>query len=422
LDHRCRLRDGQLVAAEGALMARFRGQGPSAELAPREHQLTLGERIEELARKAEVLDPTRPAMGVLACVLALMGLGLIIQVSHASTTVMPDAFMGEVTHLLSFRVAGVAILLIMMRIGPARLRPFIPFLSALSILSLILVFLPVAGVSANGSHRWMRIPGIGLTFQPSEIARVVIVLWVSLRCIQLGDRVRDMRSGYLPMLAFGLVLSGLILFEPDLGGALLFIICYLCTMWVGGARPAHVAGSLGMMFLTVLGLMATILVHAQERIAVWLGNSSNAQVDRTIEAMASGDLVGVGLTHGGWRNGGLQYHQTDFVFTLFGEELGLFGTLLIVGILLAFAWNSMRLVLSINDRFSALVAFGLLISVALQAMLHVQIATGLAPPKGMNLPFISDGGTSLLASCLAVGLALGAARPVESSTPYSTSS
>lgn len=392
-------------------MARFRGSNPLAGQAQTEHQLTFSERLEELARRAETLDPSRPAMGVLACVLALMALGLMIQVSHASTTVMPDAFLGEVTHLIGFRIAGMVVLLVAMRIGPARLRPFIPLLALLSIASLILVFLPIAGVSANGSHRWLRVPFVGMTFQPSELARVVIVLWVARRCLQLGERVRDMRRGYLPMVAFGLALSALILFEPDLGGALLFIICYLCTMWVGGARPAHVAGSLGMMLLTVMLLLGTILVHARERIAVWLGDSSNAQVERTIEAMASGDLLGVGLTHGGWRNGGLQYHQTDFVFTLFGEELGLFGAVLILGILLAFAWNSMRLVLSIRDRYCALVAFGLLISVALQAMLHVQIATGLAPPKGMNLPFISDGGTSLLASCLAVGLALGAARP-----------
>ncbi len=403
-------------------MARFRGKGPAAELSPGEHQLTFGERLEELARRAEVPDPSRPAMGVLACVLSLMALGLLIQVSHASTTVMPEHFSAEVVYLLGFRLAGLAVLLVMMRIGPRRLHRFVPLLAALSLASLILVYLPIAGVSANGSHRWLRLPFIGMTIQPSEIARVVFVLWVARRCLQLGERVRDARQGFVPMAAFGLGLTGLILFEPDLGGAMLFLICYLCTMWVGGARPAHLVGSLGMMGAGVMVLLGTILVHAQERIAIWLGNSKNDQVERTIEAMASGDYLGVGLTHGGWRNGGLQYHQTDFVFTLFGEELGLFGTLLVVGILMAFAWHSLRLVLSIRDRFSALVAFGLLISVALQSMLHVQIATGLAPPKGMNLPFISDGGTSLLASCLAVGLALGAARPVPSTDPSPSTS
>jgi cell division protein FtsW len=134
------------------------------------------------------------------------------------------------------------------------------------------------------------------------------------------------------------------------------------------------------------------------------------QVDGTLQAMASGELLGAGLTHGPARNSGLQYLQTDYAFSLVGEELGAVGLFTVIGLLLVLAWFSLQLVLSIRDRYSALVAFGLLVSIAIQAMLHIQVGTGLAPPKGMNLPFISDGGSSLIASCLAVGLALGAVR------------
>ena len=169
---------------------------------------------------------------------------------------------------------------------------------------------------------------------------------------------------------------------------------------------------------------ASMFGYVRERIAVWLGDSTNDQVRRAIEAMASGDLFGVGFTHGGWRNSGLQYMQSDYVFALIGEEFGFFGLVLVVGLFLAFAWFAARLCLSIRDRFGALVAFGLLASIAFQAMLHVQVVTGLAPPKGMNLPFVSDGGSSLIASALAVGLSLGAARTSFShpeSTPCSRS-
>jgi cell division protein FtsW len=104
------------------------------------------------------------------------------------------------------------------------------------------------------------------------------------------------------------------------------------------------------------------------------------------------------------------YLDSDYVFAQVGEELGLAGLLLVLGLYAFFLWSALRLVLSISDRYAALAAFGLLVSVSLQAMLHVQIVSGLAPPKGMTLPLVSDGGTSLLVSCLAVGLALGAVR------------
>jgi len=238
----------------------------------------------------------------------------------------------------------------------------------------------------------------------------VIVLWVATCCLALGPRVRDGRRGYIPMLAFGMSLFFLILCQPDLGGALLFLFCFICTMWVGGARPAHVAGSFGLLAGGALVFGVTMFSHVRERLAVWLGDGKNSQVFRATDAIASGDMWGVGLAQGEWRNSSLQYMQTDYVFSLVGEELGFAGILLVLGLLVAFVWHSARLVLSLRDRYSAHVAFGLLISVALQAMLHAQVVTGLAPPKGMNLPFLSDGGTSLVASCLAVGIALGAVR------------
>ena len=227
---------------------------------------------------------------------------------------------------------------------------------------------------------------------------------------ELGPRVQDGRSGYLPMLAFGLVLFGLILGEPDIGGALLFLLCFISTLWVGGARQSHVASSVVLGGGGALLFGVSLFSYVRERLAVWLGDASNEQVARATEAIASGDLLGVGIGQGGFRNANLQYMQTDYAFSLVGEELGYLGIVLVLGLLLAYAWFSLRFVLSLPGRYEALVAFGLLISVSFQAMVHVQVVTGLAPPKGMNLPFISEGGTALVASCLAVGLALGAVR------------
>tara|TARA_R110002126_G_scaffold11114_34_gene50554 strand:+ start:75 stop:1286 length:1212 start_codon:yes stop_codon:yes gene_type:complete len=374
-------------------------------------QLTLTDRVNALARRAEVVDPGRPALCLFGIVLALLGLGLLMQVSHAATTLPEDAFQAKLKDLVVFRMAGLFVLLVAARLGPQGIRRYVPALTVLALAMLLAVYLPGLRRSVNGSGRWVDIPLIPFHVQPSEFARVIGVLWVARRCAQLGDRVQEGRSGYLPLLAVGAAFAGLILFEPDFGGAMLFLLCYVVTMWTAGARPAHLATSAaaGVAGAALIGAVGTF-AHVRERVAVWLGESTNEQVVHAAEAVASGDLFGVGVAQGASRQQGLQYMQTDYALSLVGEELGFAGVLLVVGLYLAFLWYGLQLVLSVKDRYVAVAAFGLLVSVAFQAMLHLQVVTQLAPPKGMNLPFLSDGGSALLAACLAVGLALGAAR------------
>jgi cell division protein FtsW len=191
---------------------------------------------------------------------------------------------------------------------------------------------------------------------------------------------------------------------------MLLLLCMLGTMWVGGARPTHVAGSLAGIGGSALLLGFTLIPYIRRRIEMFVGSTDNDQITGSLLAMHSGGFFGVGLGQGVFRNHGVPYLESDFVFAQVAEEFGLFGMLLVLGLFMAFLWFGLRLVLSIRDRYDALASFGLLLATALQAMLHVQVVAGLAPPKGMTLPFISHGGTSLVVSCLCTGLALGAAR------------
>lgn len=388
---------------------------PTSSSTPKWRQTTLTDYLKRVAERAASPNPAQPAKALFACVIGLMAMGFLLQASHASTTLPPDEYREELGRLLQFRVLALIVMAIAWRAGPLGVEKHVPKLTAAVVIMLMLVYVPAINAAVNGSRRWLQIPFIGLTVQPSELARVVGVLWVALRIRHLGEEVEDARRGYLPMFFFGMSLFALILFEPDLGGAILFALCFLATMWVGGARPAHLAGSTAVAGAGALILCVTMFGHVRERIAVWLGHSTNDQVTRASEAMASGDLFGAGLVQGGFRNEGLQYMQTDYVLALVGEELGLVGVLVVIGLLLALVVHSFRLVASLRDPYLALTAFGLLVSVAFQAMLHVQVVTGLAPPKGMTLPFLSEGGSALLASSLAIGLALGAARTPGSS-------
>jgi cell division protein FtsW len=301
-------------------------------------------------------------------------------------------------------------------------RRFIPALFVLSVLALVAVYVPGIAHPVNGSRRWIMIPGLGLTVQPSEFARVAAILWVADRCQRLGPRIREMRAGYMPLLLVGLGLFLLVGMETDLGGAFLLFICFLATMWVGGADRAHLGWSMATIGGGGFLLGYSAIAYVRDRVAVWMGDVGNSQVIHTGFAMASGDWFGAGLGQGLWRNRAVPYLQTDYVFALVGEELGLAGTFVLLGLIGALAWFSLRLVLSLREEFCALVAFGLLTSVLFQTLIHLSVVTGLAPPKGMTLPFVSDGGTALLASCFAVGIALGSARCAERARSRSTHS
>lgn len=355
-------------------------------------------------------ETARAALGVFWITLALLALGLLVQISHASTTLPRDRFVGEVQSLFVLRGAGLVALGMAFLLGPRGIVQILPYLLGGVLLLLVLAYIPGFESRLNGSRRWVNLPGIPFSLQPSELARVVGVTWVAWRCSLLGEDVRDARRGYLPMLAMGGLMAALILGAPDLGGTLLFLVCYLAVLFVGGARLTHMGASAAVGLLGCLVVMASAFHYVRDRIAIWLGDSQNDQVTRAMEAIASGDGFGVGVAQGGFRNQSLQYMQTDYVFSLVGEELGLAGSLLVIGLFLALLFQGQRLVRSLNDPFASLAAFGLILSVVVQAMLHLQVVTGLAPPKGMNLPFVSDGGSALLATCLAIGLALGAAR------------
>lgn len=397
-------------------MARFKRPPVLADgaNAPHEEQLSLFERVEGAARGAaraiQAADPAPYAQKLFYVVLALLGFGLAIQVNHAATTQSAEVFWGLFSSQMFFRIAALVALILGVRLGPQGLRRYIPAMTVLTAVALVLVFVPGFAATKNGAHRWVEIPVVGLSFQPSELARIVLILWVADRCIRLGDKVTDMRRGVLPMLAVGFLYFFLILVETDLGGSLLFLVCFVSTLWMGGANLLKVAAPVAGIGGTAVLLVVTCVGYIRHRLMMWLGSASNHQVERSADAIASGDFFGVGLGQGLYRNARVPYLDTDYVFALVGEELGLFGMLVLLALFLAFAWYALRFVLAIKDRYAALCAFGLLLSVCVQAMVHVQVVTRLAPPKGMPLPFISHGGTALVVSSLAVGLALGASR------------
>jgi len=287
-------------------MARFRRPAalPPGTTVPLERQLTLLDRLETLRARAVEVDPTEPAVRLFWIVLALSGVGLLMQANHAATTQTADVFWSGLWGQAFFRAAALGALLVGFRLGPDRLRRLIPALVVGSILALVLVYVPGIPSAVNGSRRWLPLPG-GLTFQPSEMARIVMILWVADRCIRLGTDVEDLKRGVWPMLRLGLLVFVLIVCETDLGGAILFLSCFLITMWVGGARLAHLSGPFVFAAGAAVLALLTGVSYVRHRLEMWLGHTQNDQVVRSAEAMASGDFTGVGLGQGLFRNAGV---------------------------------------------------------------------------------------------------------------------
>jgi cell division protein FtsW len=405
-------------------MARFRRR--KGDDLPEEKEVqhalwgSVREGIAGLALKATGPDPAKPAFIVLCSALALFGLGFLLQASHAATTVSYEGYQAELIEQARFRSAALICLLMGARLGPQGFRRFVPHLFAISIVLLIAVWIPGIAKPENGADRWVKI--MGFSVQPSEIVRITLILWTADRCARLGDRLMDSWRTILPVFLTGILTCLLVFFEPDLGGSFILMMCFFMTLFVGGAPAKKTIFPFGILLAAGIFIAVSTQQYVRDRIAILWGSGGNEQVSDAASAMWSGGLFGQGLGQGLSRRDNLLYQDSDFVFSLIGEELGAVGMLIVIGLFVSIAWFGLKMVLAIPDRFRAITSFGLLLSVLLPALIHMMVAVGLAPPKGMTLPFISDGGTSLIMSSLACGLALGAARSFQRNGASETTS
>ncbi|MFN9788085.1 MAG: FtsW/RodA/SpoVE family cell cycle protein [Planctomycetia bacterium] len=399
-------------------MARFRRKPvASADAAvPREEQLSLVTMFQEqILRVRERMgaestkdDPRALATRMFLVVLALSGVGLVLQLSHASTTMAPEGFWHSTLMQLVLRLGSLGALLVGLQLGPQGLRRWLGPLFGLSVVLLALCYVPGVGVEVNGARRWIE-TGFG-KFQPSELARVVGLLWLADRVSGIRPPVRMFGPEVRPLLGVGALVFGLILLETDTGGALLFLVCWSLLLVVALGQVRRVIGPFAALGLAGAASAFALSPYVRKRFGDWFDPSGNPQVQDAMHALASGDVFGVGVGQGLWRNARTPHLESDYIYAMVGEELGLFGMLLVAGLFATLLFLGLRYVLCIKDRYAALAGFGLLLSVVVQAMIHMQVAVQLAPPKGMTLPFLSHGGTALLVSSFAMGVVLGAAR------------
>jgi cell division protein FtsW len=281
-----------------------------------------------------------------------------------------------------------------------------------AVLLLIAVLIPGLGQMRNGARRWLAI-GV-LPFQPSEFAKVAMVLYLARSLARKEDRMHSFTSGVLPHLLVAAVPVVLLLLEPDFGGAVMILALTFAMLFVGGARFAH----LGTMVAAVAPVAIWLVWATPYRLARVLGfldpfadaRGGGFQLVQSFLAFGNGGVAGVGLGAGKQKLFYLPEGHTDFIFAILGESLGFLGAVFVLACFGAVAWRGFAIAARSLDRFSSLLAFGITFLLVTQAILNIGVVTGLMPTKGMPLPLLSYGGSSMLATGLLAGILLSLSR------------
>jgi cell division protein FtsW len=351
---------------------------------------------------------------LLTATLCLLALGAVMVFSASSTTqVLSDGNLANSAYYLKRTLMVGAVGLVVMHLtarhGLLAVRRLTPVLLVASLFLLLVVL--VAGTSANGASRWL---GSGsLQFQPSELAKVALILYGADMLAREPKRVRTI-AGLAPLLLVAGVACLLIVAEPDLGTTMVVAFSVGATLLAAGARPADLAKIA--LCLGVLALLVTVIEpYRMDRLTGFLNPGADAagagfQGAQAKIALGSGGIFGVGIGHGVQKAFYLPEAHTDMISAVIGEELGLLGILGVVGLFALLGYSGLRVAQRARDRYSKLLVAGLTSMILVQATINLFAVMGLAPLTGVPLPFVSYGNSSLLVTLFAVGLILGVAR------------
>jgi len=298
-----------------------------------------------------------------------------------------------------------------LKLADSWLKSPVVYLLMISIVLLIIVLLPQVGTRVNYARRWLRFSAgpVTLSFQPSELAKWSIIFFLAAFCHKFDYRLTKYWKTFVPICALIALVTGLILIE-DFGTAAFVATLGFLILIIAGVKFHYILTLVpfGMIafFIALLNSPAKI-----KRITAFLNpeklaDSANYQANQSLMALGSGGLLGKGLGRGISKYGHLPEDTTDFIFAIIGEEMGLIGTIMVILLFIALIWLGILVILRCKDRFGQLLAGGIVLAIAGQAAINIGVVTVVLPTKGIPLPFVSAGGTSMLLSAAAVGLLL----------------
>lgn len=340
-------------------------------------------------------------------VLLIFGIAMVYSASAALATEQYGSSLHFVVRQLIYALVGLALMWKFMNFEYRRLanpRLVFPALALVLILLMAVLAMPVR----HDTHRWFY--GGPLSFQPSELAKVFLVVFFAYFLDLRRSAVNDVRHTLLPLaLIVGLVVA-LILKEPDLGTSMAVVLIAAAMLFVAGLQFRYFAGA-GLAAVPLLYLAITHATYRMNRLSGFLHPEKDPlgkgfQMLQALIAVGSGGILGVGLGEGHQKLFFLPEPQTDFIFAVISEERGLIGALLVLSLFALILWRGMRAAVSAPDGFGRLLAAGLTVLLVGQALVNMSVVIGLLPTKGIPLPFVSYGGSSLVMNLVAAGILL----------------
>ncbi|WP_160033702.1 putative lipid II flippase FtsW [Paenibacillus sp. An7] len=371
-----------------------------------------------------------PDYQLLILTLLLTGFGLVMVYSSSSSiALMSEKLNFDALYYTKrqavYAILGVIGMFVAMNIPFAKYKQLYKPLFFITILMLVAVLF--VGVEINKARSWFNL-GFA-TLQPSEIAKISIILYLSALITKKGERFRDLKTGYIPVMIIVGFVAGLIMLQPDFGSTFILVATCGLIIYAGGASMKHIMGSIG---LLILG--AAIVMGAGYLVDLMSGNVSGSSYsyklarfqsfldpfhDKTgdsynlvnsLTAIGTGGFTGTGIGQGVIKLHYLPNAFNDFIFAVIGEELGFIGTTIFLIIYVYFIWRGFTIALRCKDIFGTLVGVGIMGLIAIQAFINIGGVTQTIPVTGVTLPFISFGGTSLLVTMTSIGIMLSISR------------
>ena len=376
----------------------------------------------ESARLSDFSTPEKPrrqsmdaGFFTLALILLAMGVVMVLSSSYARAYYDPGSITGGngayyFLRQLIFALLGVGAMLLASRLPMSFYRRYTLHFLGLTLVLLMLV--PIIGVKANGSRRWLGVGG--LTLQPSELAKLAVILSFSLLICRFQGKMRSFKYGILPFLTILGIMIGLLILEPHFSASIILIAIGGVMMFLGGVGLGWFIAALGGV-TAAFAVLLTFFPYASSRISTWRDPFSDPsdrgyQIVQSLYSIGSGGLSGLGL--GGSRQKFLYLPEehNDFIFSVACEELGFIGAALILVLFALLILRGYWIALHQRDRFNFLTCAGISTLLAIQVFLNVAVVTNLVPCTGISLPLFSYGGTALLIQLFEMGIILSASR------------
>lgn len=352
--------------------------------------------------------------GIFCTIILLLAIGVVMVYSASSYYAMfhYNDSMHYLKRQVIWSILGIAAMMFMMSLDYHKLKKY-TLLALIVTVPLLLVVFAFEGV--NGAQRWIQLGPF--SFQPSELAKYVVVLYLAMFLEKKGDGIKKLKTGIIPCFFVAGIFAALVLAEKNLSIASVIMIVTFVMVFSAGARNKHMFGLVAPTLVSAALVFALGEDYRRARmlnfIDPWKDPAKNGyQLIQSFYALGAGGITGLGLGQSRQKMLYMPEPHNDFIFSIIGEELGLIGCLIIVALFVIFVWRGIRVAMKAKDTYGSLLAIGITSVIAVQSIINIAVVTGSMPVTGVPLPFISYGGTSLVINMIAMGILINISRQI----------